>query len=98
MDLNETRSELAKAKRLVSQLSEKIAERGLDNFGDQVKTARVRLGFTQADLAGMLGLARTSIAHMEAGRQFVKLEILMKLCEVLEVTPNYLLSFKTDVK
>ena len=38
-------------------------------LGERVKQGRRRANFSQADLAERLGLTRTSIANLEAGRQ-----------------------------
>lgn len=38
-------------------------------FGDAVRVARDRAGMTQDDLAKAVGLTRTSITNIEAGRQ-----------------------------
>lgn len=41
----------------------------LVRFGTAVRDRRKMLGLTQADLATLIGLTRTSVANIEAGRQ-----------------------------
>lgn len=44
-------------------------ERPPRTFGDRVRAARRRLGFTQVQLAAELGLAEGTVADLEAGRR-----------------------------
>ena len=44
-----------------------------ERFGRNVRVLRLRRGFTQDQLAATVGLARTSIANIEQGRQQVLL-------------------------
>jgi transcriptional regulator with XRE-family HTH domain len=49
--------------------------------------------FTQGELAGLVGLERTSITNIESGAQKVPLHVLYRLCEELgvqiaDVLPN----------
>ncbi len=62
-------------------------------IGERIVTARKSCGFTQADLAEMIGLTRVSIVNMEAGRQRFAIDTLYKLAaalgtEVFELLPD----------
>lgn len=46
-------------------------------FGQRVTSARRGAGFTQAQLAAAVGLTRTSVANIEAGRQHPPLHVLL---------------------
>ena len=62
-------------------------------IGEGVKQQRIRVGMTQVQLADAVGVLRTSIANIEAGRQKLPLHLLYKLCmelgvEVADILPN----------
>lgn len=52
-------------------------------IGEQIRTARVNHGMTQKDLADAVGLTRTSIVHIEAGRQRISIDKLFDVSRVL---------------
>ena len=53
-------------------------------FGRAVATRRKALDFTQATLAGKVGMSRASIANIESGRQNVLLHQVYALAAALE--------------
>lgn len=53
---------------------------------------------TQADLANMVGLERTSITNIEKGNQKVPLHVLYKICEALGVSVDQVLPSLADVR
>ena len=53
---------------------------------------------TQAALAAMVGLERTSITNIEKGTQKVSLHVLYSLCEALHVKVTDILPAPTDVE
>lgn len=58
------------------------------SFGELVKARRIALGWTQADLAEQVGLARASIANIELGRQRVLLSDLFDFAQAFGVSPR----------
>ncbi len=52
--------------------------------GKKVQGRRQELGYSQEELAGAVGLTRTSIVNIEAGRQGLTVENLLKMCAVLK--------------
>lgn len=52
---------------------------------------RTALGWTQADLASKIGLQRTSVVNIEAGRQRVLLHDIEKIAAAFQSTPKHLL-------
>lgn len=54
-------------------------------FGKAVAQRREELELTQADLAGLVGMARASIANIEKGRQNVLLHHVYDLAEALKM-------------
>lgn len=68
-------------------------EQWLVTFGATVKAARRDQGWTQAELAGMVGASRPSIANIEAGRQETPSSVTAHLAAVLRMTiPHWELS------
>ncbi len=59
---------------------------------DRIKQQRLRLGYTQEELAQKIGLQKSAIAKYENGRvENIKRSIILKMAHVLECTPSYLL-------
>lgn len=57
-------------------------------FGARVRQMREILGMTQADLAKRVGLTRTSVVNIEAGRQRVLLAEVDKFALAFGTTPK----------
>src|SRR5258708_14357179 len=72
-------------------------------IGENVKRQRVKVDITQAQLADAVGVLRTSIANIEAGRQKLPLHLLYRLCmelgvEVVDILPgNAMVSQPTTI-
>lgn len=57
---------------------------GFDRIlGQRIRAARERVGVRQDQLAGAVGLSRTSITNIERGRQGVQAYLLVRIAEVL---------------
>ena len=56
-------------------------------IGQRLKARREELGYSQAWLADRVGLIRTSITNIEAGRQKLPLHSLYEICLTLDVDP-----------
>jgi DNA-binding XRE family transcriptional regulator len=62
-------------------------------IGERIAAKRKELGMTQDDLAHSVGLLRTSITNIEAGRQKAPLHLLFRLCtnlgiELVSIMPS----------
>jgi DNA-binding Xre family transcriptional regulator len=65
--------------------------------GKRIKTARLKAGLTQVQLAKEAGLPQGHISkleHNDLNIKRVRVETLEKLCDVLQVTPNDLLDYQ----
>ncbi len=60
------------------------------SFGEIVKAHRLKRGWTQTDLAGRVGLSRTSVTNIEIGRQRVLLSDLFEFARAFDVSPRSL--------
>lgn len=58
------------------------------NFGQHIYHLRMKLGIPQDELARRMGLARTSIVNIEAGKQLPPLTSLPEYAKALETTIN----------
>ena len=65
------------------------------NLGRRVKNLRRAQHMTQEDLAEKLGISASFLGHIERGTRIASLETLVKLCQVLDTDPNYLLAAST---
>ncbi|MDP9474222.1 MAG: helix-turn-helix domain-containing protein [Actinomycetota bacterium] len=60
-------------------------------IGERLRRRRVETNTTQAQLADEVGVLRTSVTNIEAGRQKLPLHLLYKLCAALDVEVSYVL-------
>ncbi|MBU8897338.1 XRE family transcriptional regulator [Corallococcus sp. H22C18031201] len=60
-------------------------------FGAAARDARLRLGFTQADVAERVGIAMEVYSRMERGKMLPRAQTLRRLCDVLQVSADVLL-------
>lgn len=60
-------------------------------FGAKVEALRNALGISQDELAKRVGLKRTSITNIEAGRQRVLLDDVEKFAQAFGTSPKFLL-------
>ena len=58
-------------------------------FGDRIRSARKAAGYTQRELAGVLGVSNTSISNWEKGLSRPDADMIQKLCDALHLQPNY---------
>ena len=60
-------------------------------LGRRIAKRRKEKKIRQYKLAGDIGVDPTHLSSIEAGRATPSLEVLVKICDLLEVTPDYLL-------
>ncbi|HJC46444.1 MAG TPA: helix-turn-helix domain-containing protein [Candidatus Lachnoclostridium pullistercoris] len=60
-------------------------------IGINIKKYRKAAGFTQEKLAELLDVSTVHMSHIECGHVSMSLEVLLRLCDCLSVTPNELL-------
>ena len=59
-----------------------------------LKLARIKKELTQKELAELVGVSVATINRIETGKQVLKIDMLNKLAEVLEIPVNDLLEKK----
>ena len=68
-----------------------------DEIGPKLREARNMSGLSQGQVAKMLGLHRPAISEIEAGNRRVSAEELHKLCEIYEVSPDWVLGRTSEI-
>ena len=60
-------------------------------MGNRIRLRRKELKMKQSELAEFLDISTNHMSSIETGKQKPSMDIFIKLCEVLRVTPDYLL-------
>lgn len=68
------------------------------SFGERLKVAREHIGFTQPKLAGLIGYGTSTVSEYERGTNKPNLDTFIKLCNILNRSPNYFLQDYTNIK
>lgn len=63
----------------------------IEYFGDKLKALRKGAGITQSQLADKVDLATGTISAYEQGLKYPSIEVLIKICEILNTSSDYLL-------
>ena len=56
--------------------------------GDNLKLARKAKGYTQKQVADKLSMAQQQYSRYENGVYEINYDLMLRLCEILDVTPN----------
>ena len=60
--------------------------------GDKLLAVRKRLGMTQAEVAEASGLSDRTYADIERGNVNMRIETVLKICDVFHITPDEILT------
>lgn len=60
-------------------------------IGNRIQMRRKELGMKQYVLAEQLDISNNHMSSIENGREKPSLEILLHICDILKITPDYLL-------
>lgn len=63
----------------------------MNGINERIRKAREKKGLLQKELAELLNVNRVTITNIENGKNKGNFDILKKLCDALEVTPNYII-------
>ena len=61
-------------------------------IGNKLLTIRKRMGMTQAEVAEAAGLSDRTYADIERGTVNMRIETILRICEVLHITPDEILT------
>ncbi|MFR5336677.1 MAG: helix-turn-helix domain-containing protein [Blautia producta] len=65
------------------------------DFGSNLKTLRLREGWTQAQLAQKLGITKSVISAYETGLRLPSYDILIHIAKIFKVSTDYLLGLES---
>lgn len=68
----------------------------LHSIGNKLLAIRKRMGMTQAEVAEAAGLSDRTYADIERGTVNMRTETILRICDVLHITPDEILTEKTD--
>lgn len=61
------------------------------DMGNRIRLRRNELKLKQSELAEQIDISTNHMSSIETGKQMPSMDIFIKLCEALRVTPDYLL-------
>ena len=61
-------------------------------IGNKLLQIRKRMGLTQADVAEAAGLSERTYADIERGTVNMRIETILRICNVLHITPNEIMT------
>lgn len=61
-------------------------------IGDRLLAIRKKVGLTQVEVAELAGLSDRTYADIERGETNMRVETLLRICRVLKVTPDQILT------
>lgn len=61
-------------------------------IGNKLLAIRKRIGMTQADVAEAAGLSDRTYADIERGTVNMRIETILRICQVLHITPDEILT------
>lgn len=66
-------------------------------IGDNLRTYRKKAGLTQFEMAELAGIADRTYTDIERGEVNPRVQTLLRICQVLKITPNDLLVDESDL-
>ena len=66
-------------------------------YYEKLKTARKKAGYSQEQVADIINTSRSNISKYETGALEPNLETLKKLCELYNVSANYILDINIKI-
>lgn len=61
------------------------------DMGNRIKLRRKELNIKQSELAEMVNISNNHMSSIETGKQKPSMDIFIKICDNLQVTPDYLM-------
>lgn len=64
------------------------------NIADKIRNLRLEEGLSQKEVAYLLGLSKNAFTNYESGIREPSLDTLKKICELFDVSADYLLGLE----
>ncbi len=71
---------------------EKVA---LIDIGKRIQQRRKQMGYTQEQIANMMNVSIQMVSNLERGNKSIRIENLVNLCQILQVSSDYILTGKS---
>ena len=68
----------------------------LKDMGERIYNRRKSIGLTQEELAEAVGVSTQMISNLECGKKAIRPENLVKVCSVLDLNADYVLTGKHE--
>lgn len=70
----------------------------LVDIGKRIQQRRKQMGYTQEQIANMMNVSIQMVSNLERGNKSIRIENLVNLCKILQVSTDYILIGKnTDL-
>ena len=69
----------------------------LKEIGKRIQNRRKQLGFTQEQLADGINVSVQMVSNLERGNKSIRIDNLLRLCQILDVSTDYILMGKENV-
>lgn len=69
----------------------------LKEIGKRIQNRRKQLGFTQEHLADEMNVSVQMVSNLERGNKSIRIDNLLRLCQILDVSTDYILIGKENV-
>lgn len=64
----------------------------LVDIGNRISSRRRAMGYTQEQVADMMEVSIQMISNLERGNKAIRIDNLLKLCQILQVSTDYILT------
>lgn len=68
----------------------------LKEIGKRIQNRRKQLGFTQEHLADEMNVSVQMVSNLERGNKSIRIDNLIRLCQILDVSTDYILTGKEN--
>jgi len=68
----------------------------LKEIGKRIQNCRKQQGYTQEQLADMMNVSIQMVSNLERGNKAIRIGNLIKLCQILEISTDYILIGKEN--
>lgn len=68
----------------------------LKEIGKRIQSRRKQLGFTQEHLADEMNVSVQMVSNLERGNKSIRIDNLIRLCQILDVSTDYILTGKEN--
>lgn len=64
----------------------------LVDIGNRINNRRRAMGYTQEQVADMMDVSIQMVSNLERGNKAIRIDNLLKLCQILQVSTDYILT------